>query len=73
MDKFFEEADKLFDEAKKANSNVHFDNPDERQVRFRSQGWKDRLTHTWSFFKMTLSMVFRGHATVTFRRRKSVK
>jgi hypothetical protein len=72
-DKLFEEADRVFDEARKANGNVHFDNPDERKVRFRSESWKERFKHAWSFFKMTVSMIFRGHAIIVFKRRKIVK
>ena len=73
MDKFFEQFDRLFKEAKEANANVYFDNPDEHKVRFRSESWKERFAHAWSFFKMTVSMIFRGHATVVFKRRKAVK
>lgn len=73
MDKFFERRDRMFEEAKKTNENVHLDSPDEQKVRFRSHSWKERAKLAWNFFCMTLSMVFRGHATVVFRRRKSVK
>ncbi len=73
MDKFFEQFDRFFKEAKEANANVHFDNPDEHKVRFRSECVKERLSYAWSFFKMTVSMIFRGHATVVFKRRKPVK
>ena len=73
MDKFFEKMDRFFAEAKSVNENVHIDNPDEHKVRFRSENWKERVKHTWHFFCMTLSMVFKGHATVVFRRRRTVK
>lgn len=73
MDKFFERRDRLFDEAKKTHSKVHIDNPDEQTVRFRSQSLKERAKLTWQFFCMTVSMIFRGHSTVVFRRRNPVK
>jgi hypothetical protein len=72
-DKFFEQADRFFKEAKSVNGNVHFDNPDEHRVRFRSQSVKERAKLAWEFFCMCLSMIFRGQAVVTFRRRKPVK
>jgi hypothetical protein len=73
MDKFFERMDRLFDEAKTVNPNAHVENPDEHKVRFRSKSWGERFRFAWQFFCMTVSMVFRGHATVSFRRRKPVK
>jgi hypothetical protein len=73
MDKFFEQFDRFAKEAKSVNANVHFDSPDEQKVRFRSATLKERAKYAWSFFCMTVSMVFRGHATVTFRRRKPIK
>lgn len=73
MDKFFEQMDRLFAEAKSVGVNVHIENPDEHKVRFRSQTVKERAKLAWQFLCMTISMIFRGHATVTFRRRKSVK
>jgi uncharacterized protein YfcZ (UPF0381/DUF406 family) len=73
MDKFFEQMDRLFEEARKVNSNVHIDNPDQHQVRFRAQSHRERIKLAWNFFCLTVSMIFRGQATVVFRRRKSVK
>lgn len=73
MDKFFERMDRLFAEAKSVNENVHIDNPDEHKVRFRSIGGMERIKLTWQFFCMAVSTAFRGHATITFRRRKPLK
>lgn len=73
VDKFFEQRDRLFEEARKAHSNVHLDNPDEYTARFRALTAKERAKLAWDFFCMALSMVFRGHATVIFRRRKPIK
>lgn len=73
MDKFFERMDRLFNEAKEANPNVHIENPDEHKVRFRASGVGERMRFAGRFFGMTVSMIFRGHATVVFRRRKNPK
>jgi hypothetical protein len=73
VDKFFEKRDRLFEEARKTHSNVHLDKPDEHTVQFRSVTVKERAKLAWGFFCMTLSMVFRGHARVVFRRRKPIK
>jgi hypothetical protein len=73
MDKFLEHMDRLFEEARKVKADVHIENPDEHKIRFRGLTVGERSRYAWRFFCMTISMVFRGHSTLKFKRRTPQK